>query len=469
MEWDLFVGRFHSLLVHLPIGIFILAYLFEVLLQLGFRSLIPSRKIIIVTYIVGLLAGIVAAVTGWLLSFSDDYSLEALNDHKLLGITTLVVMALVIIYQAKAPAHRNKLKLLASTIAIIFTGLTGHFGGNLTHGPTYLVEYGPNIFKSDTGEALQTLREIHPDSLNIYTDIVNPLIQNKCIACHNREENKGGLILEDYNDLFEEADHGKPVLAGNPDMSELFIRASLPKEHEKVMPPREAGFGYTDLQILRYWINSGADSLASFNSNDMTEELIRLVHRDYGLDYSPKPYYEKVEVDSLDEGLLAQLRSANFRVNYLGETNLLLDVEYRGDSIGKDEIHMLNEVSNHITFLKLSDCNLSDDLLGEIADIQHLTKIDVSKNNLTGEMTPFLTKHRHLESANLNDTEIDIESLRNLLTQSGLLRVYVRNTKVAAEELPSLAQTYTEKEIIADFKFDKVEEAKSVFAQKELE
>jgi len=469
MEWDLFVGRFHSLLVHLPIGIFILAYLFEVLLQLGFRSIIPSRKVIIVTYIVGLLAGIVAAVTGWLLSFSDDYALEALNDHKLLGIATLVVMALVIIYQAKAPAHRNKLKLLASTIAIIFTGLTGHFGGNLTHGSTYLVEYGPNIFKSENGEALQALREIHPDSLNIYTDIVNPLIQNKCIACHATDENKGGLILENYSDLFKEADHSQPVMAGNPDMSELFKRVSLPGGHEKAMPPRGAGFGYTDIQILRYWIGGGADSLATFNSNDMTQELIALVLRDYGLDYSPKPYYEKVLVDSLAEELLTQLRGAGFRVNYLGETNLLLDVEYRGDSIGKDEIRILNQVANHITFLKISDCKLSDDVLEEVDDMQHLTKVDLSKNKLTGKMIPFLLNHRHLESANLNETEIDIESLRNLLAQTALSRVYVRSTKITAEEIPTLAQTYADVEIIVDFKFEKVVEAKSVFAQKETE
>jgi len=469
MEWDLFFGRFHSLMVHLPIGIFILGYLFEVLLQFGFRNLIPSRKIIIVTYSIGLFAGIVAGVTGWLLSFSDDYGIEALNDHKQLGIATLIVMTLVIIYQVKVPAGKNKLKLVGSTIAIIFTGLTGHFGGNLTHGATYLVEYGPNILKTDKNEAFHAISEMNPDSLNIYADIVHPLIQNKCIACHATDENKGGLILENYSDLFKEADHSQPVIAGNPDMSELFKRVSLPGDHEKAMPPRGAGFGYTDIQILRYWIGGGADSLATFNSNDMTQELIALVRRDYGLDYSPKPYYEKVLVDSLDEGLLTQLRNVGFRAKYLGETNLLLDVEYRGDSIGKDEIRILNQVANHITFLKISDSKLSDDVLEELDDMQHLTKVDLSKNKLTGKMIPFLINHQHLESANLNETEIDIESLRNLLAQSDLSRVYVRNTEITAEEIPNLAQTYADVEIIVAFKFEKIVEAKSVFAQKETE
>jgi len=195
--------------------------------------------------------------------------------------------------------------------------------------------------------------------------------------------------------------------------------------------------------------------------------LIRLVKRDYGLDYSPKPYYEKIRVDSLDEGLLGQLRNARFRVHYLGETNLLLDVEYRGDAISKDDIRLLNQVSKNITFLKLSDCKLSDEVLGAIADIPHLTKVDLSKNKLSVKVLPFLIKQQHLESANLNETELDAESLRTLLSQSGLSRVYVRNTNVDVAAIPPLQQTYADKEIIPGFTFEKVVEAKSVFATKE--
>jgi hypothetical protein len=93
----------------------------------------------------------------------------------------------------------------------------------------------------------------------------------------------------------------------------------------------------------------------------------------------------------------------------------------------------------------------------------------VSKNKLSGKVLPFLIKQQHLESANLNETELDSESLRMLLSQSGLSRVYVRNTNVAAEAIPTLQQTYADKEIIADFKFEKVVEAKSVFAPKEVQ
>lgn len=468
MDWNLFIGRFHPLIVHLPIGVFILGYLFEVLFKLGYHNIVNSRKIIVVTYSIGLLAGIIAAFTGWLLSFSDDYGIEPLNDHKYLGIITLLVMLFVIIYQVKASLDKAKLKLGFSTVAIVLTALTGHLGGNLTHGPSYLVEYGPNFLKSKNSAEYRAINEINPDSLQIYGHILKPLFENKCMECHNTENSKGGLSLEGYSDLFKEADHAQPIIPRNPNTSELFTRVSLPTNHEKAMPPRGVGFGYTEIQILKYWIENGADSLATFNSDAISKELIALLNRDYGLDLTPIPYYEKVKVDSMDEDSLNQLRNSGFRVNYLGETNFLLDVVFTNDTINAGQIELLNKVSEHVTVLKLKNCNLTDEIVSGIVPMEHLTRLDVSNNRLSDTIVSFLTKNEHLESVNLSHTNLTAEGLRNLLTATGKLRVYVRNTKITPEDLSNLTQTYPNADIVSEFSFEKVEPAKSVFRQ-ELE
>ena len=465
MDWNLFIGRFHPLIVHLPIGIFILGYVFEILYQLGYRNIINSRRIIIITYSLGLVAGFIAAFTGWLLSLSDEYGVKPLNDHKYLGIATLVAMTLVIIYQFKAPEVKAKFKLVLSSVVILFTALTGHFGGNLTHGSSYLVEYGPEFLKSENNTGLKSINEMNPDSVQIYTNIIQPLLENKCITCHNSENNKGGLNLEGYSNLFAESDHDRPIMAGNPNGSELFTRVSLPFTNDKAMPPRGEGFGYTNIQILKYWIENGADSLAVFNYDTMGPELIALINRDYGLDYSPKPYYERVKVDKLEEGLIDELRNSGFRVSYLSDTNFLLDVAFKNDSINKEQIELLNKVSDHVTVLKLANCNLTDDLTKDLLPMKYLTRIDISKNDLSNGIVEFLIRHEHLESVNLNETNLTSESLRSLLTGFDDFRVYVRNTKIAPEELVSLKQTFSEAEIISEFTFEKVEPAKSVFRQ----
>jgi hypothetical protein len=374
-------------------------------------------------------------------------------------------MVLVIVYHIKAPETKGKSKLAVSTIAIVLTGLTGHFGGNLTHGSTYLLEYVTN--PSDRYEAvnLKRLKALPSDSIQIYADILYPVIEKNCIACHNSENYKGGLVLETYSDLFKEADYAVPLVAGNPYSSEIFSRVNLPTHHEKSMPPRGSGFNYTDIEILKYWIETGADSLATFNSETMSDELILLINRDYGLDYSPRPHYEKVKVDSIDSELIAELTRSKFRVKYLSSTNYLLDVQFKGDSINKEQIQSLNKVANHITFLNLSDSALSEDLMPTLAEMPHLTRVNFSKNKLNSNMISVLIKHKYLESANLNTTDLTITSLKKLLEESNLKRLYILDTKVTEDELSNLKGSYVDKEIISGFKFQPVLEAQSVFAQ----
>ncbi len=464
MNWELFIGRFHPLMVHLPIGIFILGYLFELLWQFGFRELIPSRKIITATYIVGLLAGVAAAFTGWLLASSNDYFIEPLDDHKWLGISTLVVMSLVIFFQIKASEDKGKLKLVAATVAIILVALTGHFGGNLTHGSTYLSEYGPSVLSGDDVASVR-LNELQPDSVIIYAHLIQPIIEAKCVACHNKENSFGGLALDSYALLFKEADHEVPVQPGSPDKSEFLHRVSLPADHEKVMPPRGAQLSFTEVQVLRYWITQGADSLATFDSEKMSPELIALINRDYGLDFSPKPYYEKIKVDSLPEAVFAELRGAGFRVSYLGETNLLLDVSYEGDSITSEKMNLLASIARQVTFLKLSNCRLTNELLQKMTVFPHLTRIDLSKNQLADQAVLFLIQHPHLTAVNLNETQTKAASLTPLLSQEGLSVIYLWQTGITEEELQNLRKSYPSVDIVSQFSFQKVDEKKSVFEQ----
>lgn len=467
-NWELFFGRFHPLIVHLPIGIFILGYIFEIIRNWSNNKLAISRKIVVITYVIGLLAGIFAAITGLLLATSNDYNYEALNDHKILGIVTLLMMILVIIHQVWKPEHSSRLKLIGSTIAILLTGLTGHFGGNLTHGSDYLLQYGPQMFRNSAVSIYEKVAEMNPDEILIYRDILNPLIQEKCKGCHDAKERMGGLNLEAFENLFKEANREFPIVAGNPDKSEVYKRLSLPLDHEKIMPPKGKGFGYTDLQILRYWIESGADSLGTFDSNTMSEDLIALIKRDYQLDFSPRPYYEKVKIDSLEEGQLTMLRSAGFRVNYLGVNNHLLDIAYEKDTIQIGQIKLLNQVANSITFLKLSNCMLSDNLIESMAEMPHLTKIDLSKNPLSEALVKHLLDHPNLETVNLNETLLTNQGLGQLISKLDIIRVYALKTSVSKSSLDSLRKINTGTEIIAEeFKFEKIEPAKSVFEKNE--
>jgi hypothetical protein len=100
-----------------------------------------------------------------------------------------------------------------------------------------------------------------------------------------------------------------------------------------------------------------------------------------------------------------------------------------------------------------------------LAEMSHLTRVNFSKNKLNSDMISFLIKHKYLESTNLNTTDLTSESLKTLLDQSNLKRVYILDTKVTEDELANLKGSYADTEVISGFKFQPVAEAKSVFAQ----
>jgi hypothetical protein len=86
LDIGVFTGRFHPLIVHLPIGFLLLAVFFALLSRKEkYRSLQPAVPL-------GLLAGCISAafasVTGYILSQSGDYDPEVLDDHLWAGLLT---------------------------------------------------------------------------------------------------------------------------------------------------------------------------------------------------------------------------------------------------------------------------------------------------------------------------------------------------------------------------------------------
>ena len=84
---------------------------------------------------------------------------------------------------------------------------------------------------------------------------VMPILETNCLRCHNTAEQKGGLLLEAYEDLMRGGDDGSPIVAGQADDSPL-IRQVEGRAKPK-MPPK-ADLRPEDIAILRAWIAAGA-------------------------------------------------------------------------------------------------------------------------------------------------------------------------------------------------------------------
>ena len=69
--------------------------------------------------------------------------------HKIFGLslTAISFMSWFLRLSIFSNLFSSSLKTLSNTAIIFLLTLTGHYGGNLTHGETYLVDYAPENIK----------------------------------------------------------------------------------------------------------------------------------------------------------------------------------------------------------------------------------------------------------------------------------------------------------------------------------
>ena len=89
-----------------------------------------------------------------------------------------------------------------------------------------------------------------------YADHVLPLLRMRCGSCHNANDKKGGLIVDQYATLMEGGSSGTSIEPGDPGNSYLF--SLVTHDSEPKMPPNADKLPEPELALLRKWIELGA-------------------------------------------------------------------------------------------------------------------------------------------------------------------------------------------------------------------
>jgi len=449
-----FLGRFHPLVVHLPIGILLLAGLMQVISLTGKKYSRTLNPAISFTLFWGGISSLGAIFIGWLLSLQGGYDDDTLFWHKWLGISLTLLSFFAWLVKTNKVRLQKTIFYLILGLVMVLVAVTGHLGGNLTHGDTYLVQYAPGFIKKIVGVEMNKDQElftnIHPDSIPVFPYLIQPVLDKKCTGCHNSNKLEGGLLLTNYKEIIKGGDNGTIVNTNAPFRSELLNRVTLPKQHKKFMPPKGSPLTYGEIQIIEWWMRNGADSISKFTfTKDMDEKLINTLLRDYNLDYNPKAHYEKVKVDSLSSSVISQLIENQFTIDYLGETSNMISVTYQGDSIRKPQMEKLLLAKDQITWLDLSNCYLTDELLDLIKDFTNLTRLNAHSNPITDLSVPSLENLEHVNSINLYNTQISNSSLEKLVSLPSLTKLFIWKTDITDEEIMKISDKYPDIEIVA--------------------
>ena len=188
MNFSELIGHFHPLLVHLPIGILLLAALFQLL---ALRPKYASMHVTIsIALFWGMISAILSCISGYFLSLSGDYDEELIDTHTWFAIATASISLIAYLFNRWENEFAKWVILLMIPLIII----TGHLGGSLTHGSDYLTK-GFSKEEDSTGKEIKPIADVQ--EANVYADIVQPIFESKCYSCHNKSKKKGKLRLDE--------------------------------------------------------------------------------------------------------------------------------------------------------------------------------------------------------------------------------------------------------------------------------
>jgi hypothetical protein len=88
---------------------------------------------------------------------------------------------------------------------------------------------------------------------------VKPLLQAQCVSCHHSGALFGNLNLENRELAFRNTANGVPIVPREPEKSLLYKVLTLPESEGKAMPPTGHRIPQKDVELLRRWIQEGAN------------------------------------------------------------------------------------------------------------------------------------------------------------------------------------------------------------------
>jgi len=433
-----FSGRLHPLIVHLPIGFILLATLFNILSYLQkYRYLRQSVPLIL---LIGFVAAVLACVFGYVLSLSGDYDRETLTHHKFSGITLTIICGLL--YFSSTSIFRKYLHVGDKLFSALLLGLvvlmsySGHQGASLTHGNDYL-----------TFRTLMQQEREKPATVEqamLFEDVVQPILQKKCIQCHRDGKQKGELSLESLAALKKGGKNGQAVVPGKPDASELFKRITLDEDHKDFMPADgKPPLTKNEVKLITWWIKEGraegGKTISEIKNTTKLKPMVALFLGIGGLTDSEDDGSEVSQVINpdlplvVDTTIIAELKNKGIRVRIMLNKPVMLDVTLppkSGIKVADLKADIL-KLAKNIVWLNFSDNQLVDQEFDFLPALINLEKLRVDKNPLTDRLSDYLISLKHLEAVNLNETKITDATTLKLKRNPSIQRVYSWKTNIA--------------------------------------
>lgn len=440
------------MIVHLPIGILLFAAVLEMLVLV--KKDVNLHMAIRVALLTGAGSAALAALSGSALAAAGGYDPQTLFWHRWLGISIGVLALLAWWAKRKQkgggtryPAVAGQWLLLGLLLLI---GITGHLGGNLTHGSTYLTAYMPApvkvLFAGPDPSPPRTALPAHVDSVLVYKHLVAPMLEARCGSCHNAGKARGGLSLASPAAIMKGGKGGPALAPGNVAESELIRRVTLPHTSSKFMPPKnQPPLSHVEVRLLQWWVSQGADFKKKAAAMEADENMRYLLAVYLGIDTEAVAVTGLPEAPAATPQALQDLRAAGILARMVSENSNLLDVSFvmartASRQQRQEQFKKLLQVKEQVYWLDISSCGLSNEDLQVLGQLSNLAKLHLQQNNIGDAGIAYLRNLKHLEYLNMYQNPLSDKGLQGIQQLAALKKINLWQTQVTEKGVAHLTQ-----------------------------
>lgn len=442
------LGRLHPLIVHLPIGFILLG----LLLKWYDRKRLEHQKVIPLVFFWGGISAILACITGYLQYLGEGYAFETVKWHLWSGIATALFSFLIYAKLKGNKAVDFLAKTPASVFPILFfilISFTGHQGGNITHGEDYLVEPLPNAIKSALGFETFEEKEIALTDENweeaiLYEDVIKPILNNKCVSCHNTKKKKGELLLHSEEGILKGGENGEVLLANNAKKSDLFARMILPIDDDDHMPPEgKTQPSKEEIKLVGVWIDAGHPFEGSIKEIGLEKDLFR--------SFFPAKQdndHPNITITAASQDSILAIEKTGVHIDRISKSSNFLSVScINKPNFDDTDFETLLPIKTQIARLDLGNTRITDAIFKKLTQLPNLTILKLDNTSISGENIELLSSLVHLKTLNVTSTNFGESQLQKLADFKSLRKVYVFQTKLDA----SGPETLNDNKIFIDY------------------
>lgn len=425
------IGRFHPVLVHLPIGIFVMVIVMDGLTRFEKFSYLSSSIRLILG--IGILSAMFSLITGYTLSLEGSNNQDLVDNHQWTAIGTTALFAAYYFLRNKLMANRI---VYASTLILLLFMLawTGHQGGSLTHGEGFLT--GGILETKTVTEASLDIKDIN--QAVVYKDLIQYTLNQKCVQCHGAEKQKGKLRLDDVSWIKAGGKNGNLINTSNPAEGELIKRMLLDDIDEHHMPPKEkTQLTAAELAIFQWWINAGASfdkSVAALAPDAKVIKALTSFKEENQIQVKTN-IKTREPIDPIDEQTKKRLEKMGWVVSVIASDDQHIRLTgYNIEVSLQDALKAAAEISEHVVELKLSFTPSKDNDLSSLSKFSKLEKLWLDHTGISDNTLKRLMSLKYLEYLNIIGTNATAAGIKNLMNLPKLKMVYAQGTKITTEE-----------------------------------